>query len=140
MYWHSDFYKEQDYHLNKTKKCQDLGIRLIHIWEDQWINKKEIIKSRISNLLGCSRRIYARNCNIQEIDNNTYKEFMDCNHLQGYAVSKYRIGLYNNGILVSVMSFGSLRKSLGSKNTDNIYELIRFCNLLNLSVETVVVS
>jgi hypothetical protein len=54
--------------------------------------------------------------------------------LQGNSKSKINIGLYYNNELVSLMSFGSLRKSLGSKSIHGNYELHRFCNKLNTSV------
>jgi hypothetical protein len=41
LYWHSEEYKDKKYHLNKTLKCNELGINLIHIWEDDWIYKKD---------------------------------------------------------------------------------------------------
>ena len=36
--------------------------------------------------------------------------------------------------LVSLMTFGSLRKSLGQKTDKNVYELLRFCNKIGYSV------
>ena len=32
------------------------------------------------------------------------------------------------------MTFGSLRKNLGSKNQDNYYEMLRFCNKINTNI------
>ena len=55
-YWHQ--YDEEDpdsiyYHLNKTKLCEEHGIRLVHIFDDEWINEnaktKELIKSIVEN-------------------------------------------------------------------------------------------
>lgn len=134
VYWHSDIFKDKDYHSNKTNKCLEKNIHLIHIWEDDWYNKKEIILSRILNILGKSERIYARNCIIKEIDSKTYKKFLENNHLQGNVSSKIKIGLFYNNDMVSVMSFGSFRLHMGKKHIDNHYELLRFCNKLNLTV------
>ena len=39
-----------NYHLNKTQQCQKLGYRLIHIWQDEWDNNKEIIKNKLINI------------------------------------------------------------------------------------------
>jgi hypothetical protein len=44
IFWHSDVYKDKNYHLNKTNLCLDTDIQLIHIWEDDWLNKNQIIK------------------------------------------------------------------------------------------------
>lgn len=33
--------------MNKTKLCNSIGYRLIHIWEDEWDTNKEEIKKRL---------------------------------------------------------------------------------------------
>lgn len=43
-YWHSVEKKSIDYHLNKTNLCESKGIRLIHIWESEWLNDRKYIK------------------------------------------------------------------------------------------------
>ena len=118
----------------KTEECERNGIQLIHIFEDEWVNKKDICKSRILNLLGHANRIYARKCKIVEVDKKKAKEFFERNHIQNNVNSKIVYGLEYNGELVSAMSFGDLRKNLGSKKIENSYELLRFCNKLNTSV------
>lgn len=52
LFWHSDRYKPTTYHIDKTNECESKNIQLIHIFEDEWHNKQEIVKSRISGLLG----------------------------------------------------------------------------------------
>ena len=134
VYWHSDKYKDKNYHLNKTNLCLNKDIHLIHIWEDDWKYKKSIIESRINNLLGKYNRIWARLCEVKEVSYNDTKLFLDQNHIQGSVISKYNIGLYYKNELVSIMTFGSLRKSLGQNKKDGQYELLRFCNKLNFSI------
>jgi len=128
LYWHSELYKDEHYHLNKTKECIKKGIHLVHIYEDDWIYKKDIVKSRILNLLGKSKRIYARKCTIKTVDIITTKQFLENNHIQGSINSKYNIGLYYNNELVSLMTFGTSRFE-----KDKI-ELTRFCNKLDTTV------
>jgi len=135
LYWHSEEYKEKNYHLDKTKKCLENGIQLFHIWEDDWNYKQNIVKSMILNKLGKSNKIYARKCFIKEIDDNKLiREFLETNHIQGFVGSKVKLGLYYNEELVSLMTFGNLRKSMNSKAKEGTYELLRFCNKLNTSV------
>jgi very-short-patch-repair endonuclease len=45
LYWHSELFKRKEYHLNKTKLAENLGYNLIHIFEDEWKEKKNIVKS-----------------------------------------------------------------------------------------------
>lgn len=130
LYWHSELYKDKQYHLNKTKLCEEQGILLIHIWEDLWLYDKEKTKSFILNKLGIyDKRIYARKCKVVLLDNNTCKNFVNANHLQNHINSKYKYGLIYNDELVSVMTFGQLRHSLGYTIKDETaYELLRFCS------------
>ena len=134
LYWHSEDYKDRLYHLNKTKECGDAGIELIHIWEDDWVYKKEIAKSIVLNKLGKSKRIYARNCEVGIPTNAEARIFLNENHIQGFVGSKIKIGLYSEGNLVSIMTFGSLRKSLGYNKSEGSYEMLRFCSKKNTTV------
>lgn len=135
LFWHSELYKDKNYHLNKTEMCEKQGIQLIQIWEDDWIYKKNIVKSIILNKLGKSNKIYARKCIIKEItDNKLIRNFLNDNHIQGYIASKINIGLFYNDELVSLMSFGRKRKIMNSKTNNNEYEMYRFCNKLNINI------
>ena len=135
LYWHSEIKKpNKKYHLQKTMDCEKQGIQLIHIFEDEWIYKKDICKSRIKNILGSSTRLYARKCEIVELTNKEANNFFTENHIQGNVAAKIIYGLKYNNEIVSAMSFGNLRKNLGQKSTDGSYELLRFSNKQNMTV------
>ena len=136
VYWHNELRKEKNYHMNKTELCEGKGIQLIHIYEDDWIYKQEIVKSRILNLLGKTpEKIYGRKCIIKKIsDNDLIRSFLEENHIQGFVGSQIKLGLFYNEGLVSLMTFGKQRKSMGIKSQENVYEMLRFCNKLNTSV------
>lgn len=132
LYWHSEKQgKNKNYHLDKTKKCLQVGIKLIHIFSDEWLLKKEIIKDRIRNvLLKNNNKIYARKCIITDLSKEEKKNFLEKNHLQGNDKSSIMIGLKQNDQIVSVITFGKLRNSLGNKKkNDDTYELYRFSSL-----------
>ena len=134
--WHSEqFGKDSKYHMGKTKLASSKGVKLIHIFEDEWIEKQEIVKSRISNILNKTEyRIYARKCEIKSVGNSEANQFLDENHLQGKTNALYKYGLYYDNELVSLMTLGNYRKSLGRVKRGNEFELIRFCNKLNTVV------
>jgi len=135
VYWHNELYKPINYHREKTEECEQQGIKLIQIYEDDWLYKQNIVKSRILNLLGKSSKIMARKCEIKEIiDNKIVREFLDTNHLQGFVGSKIKVGLFYNDELVSLMTFGNLRNSMGQKASEGTYEMLRFCNKFNTNV------
>ena len=133
LYWHSELEKDKNYHINKTLKCNENEITLIHIWEDEYLFKKDIIHSRLLNIINKTRnKIYARKCIIKVVDSKIEKDFLINNHIQGYVPSTDKIGLFYNNELVSLMTFSKTRKLLG-QNNDNI-ELLRFCNKLNTNI------
>lgn len=136
LYWHSELFKENKYHYNKTNQCAEKNIRLIQIFEDEWMFKKEIVKSRIRCVLNkVNNRIYARKCDIRIVNKAEKCDFVSKNHLQGDVNSKINLGLYYNNELVSMMTFGNPRINLGHKTKEeNEYELLRFCNKLNTLV------
>ena len=137
LYWHNELKKPNiNYHLDKTLECERQGIRLINIFEDEWIEKQEIVKSRLENILGfTNNKIYGRKCKVKEVSHEESIRFLNENHIQGNLNSKFRYGLYYNNELVSLMTFGKFIQNLGSvSKDDDTWELLRFCNKLNTSV------
>ncbi len=134
LYWHSNKFKDKNYHLDKTNHFKDKDIRIIHIWEDDYDSKIEIIKSQILNFLKKNKKkIFARKCYIKEIkDAKIARQFLDSNHIQGFVNSSIKIGLYYEDLLVSIMTFDSFEGR--KKMEEGGYNLSRFCNLLNTNV------
>jgi very-short-patch-repair endonuclease len=134
--FHSDLFKKKDYHLKKTKELNELGYQLIHIWEPDWIKSRNILESNLKHILGkTQKRLYARNLEVREVTTKQSMEFLQENHLQGYTVSKIKLGLFDSdNTLHSLMTFGHSRAATGNKFEEGAYELIRFCNKLNTSV------
>lgn len=134
IFWHSEVRKESDYHLKKTLLCEEKGIRLFHLFDDEWKDKKEIVMSMISNIIGERKGKYIRahKCEIKDVPSDEARQFLDDNHLQGAVGSQIRYGLYYNGELVSLMTFGKTRHFIGGQKAQ--YELLRFCNKLNTRV------
>ena len=127
LYWHNENVIENTSHLTKTELCEKQGYQLIHIFSDEWLFKRDIVKSRLKTLLHNSTRIFARKCKVHEVDSKTATSFLNTNHIQGACASKYKYGLYYNGELVSIMTFGKSRFA-------NEFELLRFCNKLDTCV------
>ena len=120
--------KERDYHMDKKKMCLEKNIDLIHIWEDDWELKKDLVKSIINNRFGLTTKIGARKCILKEVNKQESKEFLEQNHIQGDCIESKRYGLYYNNELVSLATFKLIKKDT------NIYELKRFCNKQGTSV------
>jgi len=130
LYWHSEEYVDKNYHLNKTNYFKERGIRIIHIWEDDWDFKKEILKSQIRNWIGLSgTKIGARSLIISNISSLESKDFLNANHIQGSARSVIRLALLKEGEIISIMTFdkneGRKKMRIGEWN------LSRFCSKIN---------
>ena len=78
-------------------------------------------------------KLFARKLNLMEVNSKDASIFLEENHRQGKAGSRIRLGLYNNDELVSLMTFGKMRHTVGRQNEAE-WELIRFCNKLSTSV------
>lgn len=125
------------YHKMKTDLCEDRGIFLFHIFGYDWMWHKDVIQSMILNVLGkCPAKLYARTCDIHDVNSKDASMFLNANHRQGAAGSSIRLGLYHDNELVSLMTFSKMRNTIGtgSENLSDCYELVRFCSKLNTSV------
>lgn len=124
LFWHSNEDRDRNYHLTKTKMCESNGIHLVHVFENEWVNKRPIVESRIKNLLGVyDRTIYARNCRVGAVETCDAMAFLSDNHIQGAVNSKVNLGLYHGDELVSLATFSRPRFSRKYE-----WELVRFCN------------
>ncbi len=133
LFWHSSYheYHTPTRHYNKMKMCNDKGIRLITIFEDEWLNHKQLCLSRINAALGIDQiRLFARKCSLQSIDSELAKVFLDTHHLQGSSKREVAFGLFHDGQLVSVMSAGKPSRAHIYKDK-KVLELKRFASLPN---------
>lgn len=123
VYWHSTQFKSPTYHIEKTIAAKNASIKLIHVFSDEWEQKKDIVKSRILSLLKLSPTVYARKLSVKIISGSDYKSFTDTYHLQGHATATIKLGLVDeNNQLHAIMSFSR------SRYEQSEYELIRYCS------------
>lgn len=128
LIWHSDKYVEDDYHINKSQRCLEQSIFLIHIFEDETMKKMDNVLSIINHRLGITpNRIYARKTIVKRIQVTEARDFINKNGIAGYDHSGIRIGLFYNDELISVMTF--------NQNENNLdYTMNQFVCKLNYHV------
>ena len=116
LYWHTEERgKDEHYHHNKWKMCKDKGIQLITIWEDEWRDKQDIVKSMLAHKLGVSqdKRVYARKTAVEEIDFHKARGFLDKYHIQGFSSATIYFGLKDDfGNIIAVSSWRKNKNTL----------------------------
>jgi len=108
LYWHSETVSNLPKNLeNKRKRVEAKGMRLIHIMEDEWLFKQDIVKSRLAQILGVGerKRLHARTLRIATISSEERDEFLDEHHIQGRDIAKIRYGAFSGNELVAIMTF-----------------------------------
>lgn len=135
LYWHAEKQNPETKHLLWKKQfAHNQGIRLITIFEDEWLNKLELVKSRIKNIVGktANKRYFARKCELVELKAKEYLPFLEVNHLQGKTAATVAIGLKYDGELVSVMTFKKSSFVKGASGKE--WELSRFASKKDILV------
>jgi G:T-mismatch repair DNA endonuclease (very short patch repair protein) len=130
IFWHSELFKDNNYHLEKKLLAEEKGYRLIHVFSDEWLYKRSIVESRLRYLFGAAglARVYARDCQVQPVAGKGVAEFLEENHIQGAVKGRWSYGLYSGGRLVSIMTFGM------SRFERDTVELLRFCSARDVNV------
>ena len=107
LYWHSEQQgKDKHYHKRKHDMCKALGIQLLTIYEDEWMQQKTQIQNKLLSLLNISSHsIYARQTNIKNVNTKDKVLFFNNHHIQGNGPGSIHIGLYCDNDMVSCMSF-----------------------------------
>lgn len=132
IYKTKDLTEVKTIHEQKYLNCKKEGIRLIQIFEDEWLNKKDLIKEMITNRLSLSsNKIFARLCEYKELTQGEEVVFFKENHISGNTHSFKAFGLFYKDKLVSALS---IRKTWHKAYGDNIIEIARFASLKGYNI------
>lgn len=112
------------YHQERATAAEENGWHLIQVFDwDKPVDIINLIKS-IANIN--HKVIYARKCEIKEIDINTASDFANQNHRQGSkAIGNIAYGLFYRDKLIQIQTYA---KERFIKSVDGNYELIRMCS------------
>jgi len=125
LYWHVEDMVGRSYHRDKTDACGEVGVQLIQVWEDDWLNRRPQVECMIRAKLGLvSGRVFARKCLVVQPDKGSVKEFLDENHIQGSVGLSFCMGLEFEGELVAVCGF--------RKRSEGVWELSRYASSLSV--------
>lgn len=134
LYWHSDKFKDWNYHQDKWKSARAAGIQLMQIFEDEWFSNRQLVESMLLHRLKLSpERLAARKCEVVEIQTKEAGRFFSKNHIQGAGTHNKAMGLIRGGELVSVMGWYRPPISGGDRKADWI--ISRFASKAGLAVQ-----
>jgi hypothetical protein len=126
LYWHSDAFPDARLrHYEKSKSVASSGGKLVHIWSDDWRQRRSAVEHMILAKLGKLPSIGARECQVLPVPKEQAKAFLEQFHLQGWTPAEYT-GLWSHGQLVACIGM-SKAKSARGKPEEGVYELVRYC-------------
>lgn len=108
LYWHSEnMNKDRHYHLSKLTACNDKGIRLITIFEDEWRENSNLVMLSLLHMIKKNNAVAcpARSCKVQVVPGVEEAAFLDKYHIQGHGPGSLSYGLYDSDQLVAIMTF-----------------------------------
>ena len=101
-FWHSEARRSPEGRLKDHEKfveCQRLGVELIQIYGDEWIQKRPIFEDMIRKRVGIRGvRISKLTCEL--IQKRECDAFLESNHYIGKADGSIRLGIFSRGKLV----------------------------------------
>lgn len=111
-------------HVRKSKRCSELGIRLVTIFEDEWVTRPDVVKAYLSTILGLpSIRVGARELSIAKGGLEFIRQF----HLQGATGGNTYCLHLPSGEILAAASFSKPNISRNRHDGDTAAELSRFC-------------
>lgn len=103
VYWHSSVHKDKSYHINKFNHFKILGINLIQIWEDDWLQKNDMIKNYIRRII--LKKEVDFKYEFKEVSTAITKVFEGEHHIKGYKISKNHLALMKDDLILAMISY-----------------------------------
>ncbi len=105
LYWHSEERgKGRSYHISKYQQCREAGVQLITIFEDEWLRRRDQVRSFLSARLGrFEQRFGARECIVTP---NADTSVLTKWHIQGTPQRiEASFALVKDGVPVGLVTF-----------------------------------
>lgn len=136
LYYHSTWVlgaAAKTKHEQKRHACSSHGIRLIQLFEDEWLDKRAICESMMSHALGhSSKTIGARKCHVKHITTKTAREFHNRTHIENGTNATKAFGLFFDDRLVGCLT---LRRPFHKTHAKNALEIARLSFELDTHVQ-----
>ena len=124
LYWHGEIgSKDKTNTLTKYRLANKAGIRLIVIFEDEWLSHKSAVENYLRGILNSRNRIGARKLLLNK---GKYNAWVEKNHIQGHS-NGIDYALSNGEDLFAVATFARPNASRARENQEGVWELSRYC-------------
>lgn len=125
--------KKGKLHREKWELAQQAAVRLVQIFEDEWLNKQDIVKARLLSFIGKSEKRDARKLQLKNVQWGEAKTFLNATHIQGAGPVGTAYGLYEGETLVAVATFGKSRSgAMTGAREDGVFEVLRYASIGNV--------
>lgn len=122
-FWHTQA-RVGNKHREKWTRAEAAGVRLIQMFDFEWLERRPAAENRLRALFEGAKPCAARACELRAIDAKEANAFFKQWHTQGACVRpRASYGLYADGVLLAVMSFG-----VGRFSADT-WELLRYASV-----------
>lgn len=125
---YNEYNEDKHFHRDVTDICKEYNIKLLQVFEDEFVNSPDIVYNKIKHILQkCENmpKIMGRKCEIRQIKKEEAKTFLNTYHIQGYVASTIYLGAFYNDELIAVMQFREEERG------NNRWELTRFASNYN---------
>ena len=140
LYWHSEILgrRNKHYHLNKTNECLSKGITLLHIFEDDWIYCKNVIKNKLLKYFGMLGLIKYEKLQIKPISQIEFNNFSIEHDSYLTCVHDIYYGVFGGGNIVGVVGIDGNMISkiieISTHSIDNFHKhVFNFFKNLNIN-------
>lgn len=106
VFTHSDYYKSREgVDARKAKSIRERGVKFHAVWEDDWRDRQEIVKSQLRRKLGIQDgKVFARKRIIREVGTDEARLFLDRYHIQGFPGSSRYVALVDTENIVDSLA------------------------------------
>ena len=146
VYWHSEASgKTADYHAAKSVAAAAAGYQLLHVWEDDWARRPDVVLRAIAHKLHATdallrvlpdadpkiaERTYARSLTLDESRGQEAAAFLEANHIQGSVVASRHVVLRDSdGAIRAMLSLRSPRGNARMSRGAGVWEVQRYATL-----------
>ena len=132
LFWHSTAKRADKFNLrDKFNLAKAVGIRTVHIFEDEWANNKEAVITLLRGMTGKVEKIHGRKCLYRKVSDTDAGAFYKKYHIQGAPRTGEHFGLHHEEKLVMCMTMTQSTSIRGEQN--GTWELVRMASLARVA-------